>query len=103
MKGFVLRLIFLGGAALPLLASGQLIGNIVHEPFRDKVLITYDINGLAPQQRMEVNLYCSDNNFKDEVKSISGNGAGPSVTGNGQKTIIWDVLKDRNGLEGKIS
>lgn len=83
--------------------AGQIISDISHEPFRDKVLITYNLNGLAPQQRMEVNLYCSDDGFKDGLKSISGNGTGDYVTGNGQKTIIWDVLKDRNKLEGSIS
>lgn len=84
-------------------AAGQIISAINHEPFRDKVLITYTLNGLAPQQRMEVNLYCSDDGFKDGLKSISGNGTGDYVTGNGQKTIIWDVLKDRPKLEGSIS
>lgn len=83
--------------------AGQIISDIKHEPFRDKVLITYNLNGLAPQQRMEVNLYCSDDGFKNGLKSISGNGTGDYVTGNGQKTIIWDVLKDRNKLEGTIS
>ncbi len=83
--------------------AGQIISAINHEPFRDKVLITYTLNGLAPQQRMEVNLYCSDDGFKDGLKSISGNGTGDYVTGNGQKTIIWDVLKDRPKLEGSIS
>lgn len=81
----------------------QIIGEINHEPFRDKVLITYNLNGLASHQRMEVNLYCSDDGFKEGLKNISGNGTGANVTGNGQKTIIWDVLKDRTSLSGKIS
>lgn len=83
--------------------TGQIISDISHEPFRDKVLITYNLNGLAPQQRMEVNLYCSDDGFKNGLKNISGNGTGEFVAGNGQKTIIWDVLKDRSKLEGSIS
>ncbi len=100
------RLILLTAFVLELSFSqvaGQIISAINHEPFRDKVLITYTLNGLAPQQRMEVNLYCSDDGFKDGLKSISGNGTGDYVTGNGQKTIIWDVLKDRPKLEGSIS
>lgn len=82
-------------------ASGQIISNIRHEPFRDKVLITYMINGLTPQQRMEVNVYCSDDEFKNGLRSVSGNGV--LVTGNGEKTIIWDVLKDRKKLVGTFS
>lgn len=82
-------------------AIAQIISNIRHEPFRDKVLITYMINGLTPEQRMEANLYCSDDGFKQGLKSVSGNGV--YVTGNGEKTIIWDVLKDRSKLVGTIS
>lgn len=96
LLAFVLTISFLR-------VAGQIISDIKHEPFRDKVLITYNLNGLAPQQRMEVNLYCSDDGFKNGLKSISGNGTGDYVTGNGQKTIIWDVLKDRNKLEGSVS
>ena len=53
---------------------GQIISDISHEPFRDKVLITYNLNGLAPQQRMEVNLYCSDDGFKDGLKVPAATG-----------------------------
>ena len=106
MKAPVARLIlFLGVVAVS--PSGavvaQIISDIRHEPFREKVLITYMINGLAPQQRLEVNLYCSDDGFKDGLKTVSGSGAGSGVSGNGEKTIIWDVLKDRSSLVGNIS
>lgn len=89
--------------AVALPATAQLISEIQHEPFRDKVLVTYMLNGLAPQQRMAMNLYCSDDNFKDGLMNVSGNGVGEYVTGNGQKTIIWDVLQDREQLVGDIS
>jgi hypothetical protein len=59
------------------------------------------INGLTPEQRMEVNVYCSDDGFKEGLRSVSGSGV--YVTGNGEKTIIWDVLKDRTKLVGSIS
>jgi hypothetical protein len=81
----------------------QIISDIHHELFRDKILLTYTVNGLASNQQMEVNLYCSDDSFKHGLKSVDGNGAGTNVSGNGQKTIIWDVLKDRKELVGKIS
>lgn len=89
--------------ALALPATAQLITGIQHEPFRDKVLVTYMLNGLAPHQRVAVNLYCSDDNFKDALEDVSGNGAGEYVTGNGQKTILWNVLSDRKELVGSIS
>ncbi|MEI9921918.1 MAG: hypothetical protein WDO14_24465 [Bacteroidota bacterium] len=83
--------------------QGQVISTMTHELFRDKILISYSINGLAANQRLEVEIYCSDDSFKAPLASVSGNGVGEEVTGNGQKVIIWDVLKDRPSLSGKIS
>lgn len=83
--------------------KAQLIGDFIHEPFSDKIVISYNLNGIAAHQRLEVSLYCSDDNFQNPLKSVHGNGVGSQVTGNGQKTIIWDVLKDRNELTGMIS
>ena len=84
-------------------AFGQIISEIRHEPFRDRVLITYTVNGLTSGQRMAVSLYCSDDKFISELKHVSGNGIGDDVFGNSEKTIIWDVLKDRAQLIGNIS
>lgn len=83
--------------------KAQLVGDLTHEPFSDKIVISYNLNGIAAHQRLEVSLYCSDDNFQNPLKSVHGNGVGSQVTGNGQKTIIWDVLKDRNELTRMIS
>lgn len=96
-------MLFLVLCAIPFAGSCQIISSMSHELFRDKILISYNINGLAENQRLEVGLYCSDDNFKTPLASVSGNGIGEEVHGNGQKTIIWDVLKDRATLVGKIS
>jgi hypothetical protein len=84
-------------------ASAQIISGIHHEPFQGKVLITYSMNGLAPHQRMAVSIYCSDDKFNKELKTVSGNGVGEYVYGNGEKTVLWEVLKDRKELVGNIS
>src|SRR6187549_3479498 len=84
-------------------SASQIISNIRHEPFQGKVLITYSVNGLTPQQRMAVSVYCSDDKFKTELKSVSGNGVGDNVYGNSEKTVFWEVLKDRSQLVGNIS
>lgn len=81
----------------------QILSSVSHEAFRDKILVSYNINGLANNQRLEVGLYCSDDNYKSPLANVSGNGVGEEVTGNGQKVIIWDVLRDRPQLVGKIS
>jgi hypothetical protein len=101
LSPFLQVLVLLITFCLP--ARAQIIGDIKHEAFRQKVLLTYTVNGLASNQHLEVNLYCSDDDFKTGLASLSGNGAGDRVQGNGQKTIIWDVLKDRPKLTGKVS
>ena len=98
---FLQLFVLLTAFCLPIRA--QIIGDIKHEAFRQKVLLTYTVNGLASNQHLEVNLYCSDDDFKTGLVSLSGNGAGDRVQGNGQKTVIWDVLKDRAKLTGKVS
>ena len=99
LKAFLGIFLLMGASNLP----AQIISDIRHEPFQGKVLITYSINGLAPDQRMAVSLYCSDDKFKTELKSVSGNGVGEHVYGNSEKTILWEVLKDRPQLVGSIS
>jgi hypothetical protein len=81
----------------------QLIGELTHEAFNDKVVVSYNLNGVASHQRLDINLYCSDDNFQTPLKTVHGNGVGSDVNNNGQKTIIWDVLKDRKSLVGSIS
>jgi hypothetical protein len=84
-------------------AKAQLLGELVHEAFNDKIILTYMLNGLAASQRLEVSLYCSDDNYQKPLRSLTGNGIGEQVTGNGQKNIVWDVLKDREQLKGSIA
>ena len=81
---------------------GQMISNLRHEQFYKKVIVTYNLTGLSFNQRLEVNLYCSDDSFTKSLSSLSGNGIGADVRGNGEKTIVWDVLKDRKRLTGNI-
>jgi|GEM_PF-1357854 hypothetical protein len=83
-------------------ATGQIIGDVKHESFQDKVIITYNLNGLAENRQLSVNVYCSDDGFNQNLTSVSGNGIGASVQGNGQKTIVWDVLRERQELVGPI-
>ncbi|HTE08675.1 MAG TPA: hypothetical protein VK628_07910 [Flavitalea sp.] len=98
-----MRLLIVLLLAIPFEGTCQIISALSHELFRDKILISYNINGLAVNQRLEVGVYCSVDNFKAPLASVSGNGVGEEVAGNGQKVIIWDVLKDRPSLVGKIS
>lgn len=97
------HILFIGMVFIAPGLMAQLMGDLKHEPFNDKIIITYNLNGVSDNQRLEVSLYCSDDNYQHALKSVHGNGIGAEVTGNGQKTIIWDVLKDRNSLTGLIA
>lgn len=83
-------------------AQAQLINDIKHEAFGDKVVITYLLNGVSANQNLDVSLYFSVDDFKNPLQHIHGSGAGNEVEGNGQKTIIWDVLKDKPELTGSV-
>ncbi|MEJ1238060.1 hypothetical protein WBG78_08025 [Chryseolinea sp. T2] len=83
--------------------SAQIIGEVRHEPFYQKIIVNYDVQGLASNQRLEVALFCSDDGFKKSLTAVSGNGVGPDIAGNGEKTIVWDVLRDRKELVGNVS
>ncbi|MCE7863043.1 MAG: hypothetical protein DYG99_05810 [Bacteroidetes bacterium CHB5] len=82
--------------------QAQLINDIKHEAFGDKVVITYLLNGVSANQYLDVSLYFSQDDFKNPLLHVHGSGAGNEVEGNGQKTIIWDVLKDKPELTGSV-
>lgn len=80
----------------------QLISDVRHEAFGNKVVITYLLNGVATNQNLDVSLYYSQDDFLHPLQNIHGSGAGKEIEGNGQKTIIWDVLKDKPELTGSV-
>ncbi|HCZ37180.1 MAG TPA: hypothetical protein DHV26_14760 [Cytophagales bacterium] len=80
----------------------QLISDVRHEAFGNKVVITYLLNGVAANQNLDVSLYYSQDDFQRPLQNIHGSGAGNEVEGNGQKTIIWDVLSDKPELKGSV-
>lgn len=90
-------------ASCPHVLLAQIIGSVRHEPFYQKVIVNYDVQGLASNQRLEVALFCSDDGFKKSLVAVTGNGVGPEIAGNGEKTIVWDVLKERKQLVGDVS
>jgi len=80
--------------------NSQSFINITHQPVGNSIILTYDISDLKQGMLVDVSLYCSIDNFKNPLHSISGNGAGERVMGGKNKTIVWDVLKDREDLIG---
>ena len=81
-------------------SQSQSFSNISHQSVGNSVILSYDLNDLKAGMLVDVSLYCSIDNFKSPLRSISGNGAGERVMGGKSKTIVWDVLKDRDDLNG---
>lgn len=80
----------------------QQVQNVRFTASGKQVIIAYDITGAQSGQTFDVQVFCSDDNFRSPLKSVTGTGVGPGVTG-GVKSITWDVLADRGSLTGNIS
>jgi len=79
-------------------SQSQTITNVVAKQDGDKVLITYN---LQCEGDADISLSVSENggsNFKGPLKSVSGD-VGVSVKP-GNKTIIWNALKDQEMIFG---
>jgi TolB-like protein len=82
---------------------GQKIENI--RPSRDgkKIIILYDISGVANSQKFKIKLFCSKDggiNFGSELRNVSGD-VNEDVLAGKNKKIIWEVLKDEPFFYGR--
>ncbi len=81
----------------------QSISNVIAEAVGSKIIVRYDIEDANPDHQFEVALYYSKDNYATALNSVSGNGAGPTVSSGKERVIIWDVLKDVKELTGEYS
>lgn len=85
------------------ISQAQTISHVVPEAVGGKILVRYDIEGAESDQLFEVALYYSKDNYAQNLRNVSGNGVGQSVTAGTDRVIIWDVLKDVDELSGEIA
>jgi hypothetical protein len=83
------------------LCFSQKITNVDFEVMGSTVRITYDIDGCSDDERYDIKLSLGENGNLAEVgRGLSGDikdvQCGPS------RTILWDVLSDRDELKGRI-
>jgi len=88
-------------AAQHMLSQG--ISNVNTEAVGDKVVIRYDLADPKSDHLFEVSLYFSKDNFSQTLRSVTGNGVGPTVSSGADRVIIWDVLRDVKELTGEYT
>jgi Ser-Thr-rich glycosyl-phosphatidyl-inositol-anchored membrane family len=84
-------------------AQGQSIQNIKAVPAENSIItITYDIVGAKPEQKFQVSLYGSHNNYRTPITLASGD-IGKNITGGIGKKIIWDGSSDLRNHKGELN
>jgi uncharacterized protein (TIGR02145 family) len=99
MNNLILSFLFL---FITLFSSAQKIENIRTEQQAKKINIYYDITGTETGQTFDVKVYCSTDggaSWDEPLQSVTGD-VGKNVTTGCNKKIVWDVLKDREKLQG---
>ncbi|HEY9048233.1 MAG TPA: hypothetical protein VIN08_20140 [Ohtaekwangia sp.] len=82
-------------------AHAQRLTNIIPQAVGTKIIVHYNIEDFKEDQLFEVALYCSKDQYAQELRHVSGNGVGNAVTPGTDRVIIWDVLKDVNAFVGE--
>ena len=100
MKYLTLLLIALFSSSLLI---AQKVENVSSSQVGNNIKVTYQISGSTPNQLLTVNLYYSinDGTFIGPLQKVSGD-VGDNVSGNGIKTIDWNVLSEISALDGNV-
>ncbi|MGK7389343.1 MAG: Ser-Thr-rich GPI-anchored membrane family protein [Candidatus Cyclobacteriaceae bacterium M2_1C_046] len=98
IKYFLLLLL----SAVFLNANSQTLTNIRAEAKGEVVIINYDL--IAPQsdQKFDVKLYASHNNYSSPLKFVSGD-VGENVQPGTNKRIQWDAKAELQKFDGNIT
>lgn len=101
MKRLTILLVF---ASQIFISNSQTVQNVTSQQEGNKIKINYQLSNLSANQTTKINLYYAVNNgnFNGPLQKTSGD-VGDFVTGNGNKTIMWDVLSEIGSLEGNTT
>src|SRR5258708_1370742 len=81
-------------------APAQQITDVTQQVVGNKIILKYTILDAKDEQAFDVAVYSSQDNFGKALHSVSGNGIGDNVSAGGDRTVIWDVLRDVPNLVG---
>ncbi|MGE0090627.1 MAG: hypothetical protein AB7S50_14235 [Bacteroidales bacterium] len=85
------------------LLRAQKVSNVNSLQDGNIIRVTYQVSETIPSQLMKVNLYYSINDgaYIGPLQKVNGD-VGDNLSGNGTKTINWDVLSEVSNLEGNV-
>jgi hypothetical protein len=100
MKKYLLSICLL---VLPFIYSyGQKVTNVQAKAEKNKVIITYDLIADIDEQKFEVEIKSSINNYTTPLKEVSGD-VGADVSPGIGKTITWEAIKEQGNFSGDVT
>jgi uncharacterized protein (TIGR02145 family) len=84
--------------------AAQKVENVHFEQAGKQIIIYYDLTGTQQDQTFDIQIFCSTDGGKtlgSPLSKVNGD-VGTSQVGGLGKRIVWDVLKERDKIEGEI-
>lgn len=88
----------------PFIMISQTVTDVKSHQRGNTIIVDYKINGADADKNYSVNLYYSlhEGEYTGPLKAVKGD-VGTVLVGDGEKQITWDVLKEVEGINGKVS
>lgn len=83
-------------------AYAQRIENFVAAFTDGKVILTYDLAGTRTDQKFQIEVFSSHNNFSAPLRSVTGD-VGAGVSGGNGKRIEWHITTELGNFKGQLS
>lgn len=100
MKKYLLSLIFL---SIPFLQGwAQEVQNVQANAEKNSVIIIYDLISDVQEQKFNIELRSSINNFTTPLQEVTGD-VGPDQSPGIGKTITWAALKEQGNFSGSVT
>lgn len=80
----------------------QKLENLITEVQKEKVIIRYDLIDDDPENKYDIQLFSSDNNYRSALALVTGD-IGPEITAGKDKKITWDAKGELKRYNGNIT
>ncbi|RLD24703.1 MAG: hypothetical protein DRI71_01780 [Bacteroidetes bacterium] len=100
MRKYILY--FFAFLAITQTSNAQTVKNVQALAQKNSVIITYDLVASNPDQKFEVEIRSSINNYTTALNEVSGD-VGPDQTPGIGKTITWAAIKEQGNFSGSVT
>ena len=80
----------------------QTVSNVQARAEKNKVIITYDLSSDVKEQKFEIELRSSINDYKTALIEVTGDVGADQTPGIG-KTIIWNAINEQGNFTGSVT